>query len=149
MNVPVCSKWLDWAIVPLRGRRRRHRNVIDGRVHVLVVDDSSDERAMFRAWFEMDGRFGDILEAGDGGDAIMLARLHPDIDAVLLDHEMPGRSGLDCLVLLHELLPDARIVMYTGHRDVVGLATELGADAVYDKGTPLRIVAQGLASIDA
>jgi DNA-binding response OmpR family regulator len=50
--------------------------------------------------------------AGDGEAALTLARTHP-LDVVVLDILLPGCSGLEVLVQLKALQPEAEVVMFT------------------------------------
>jgi DNA-binding NarL/FixJ family response regulator len=62
-------------------------------ISVLVVDDERLIRAGFRAILESEPDLAVIGEAGDGLDAIDLARKRSP-DVVLLDIRMPGMDGL-------------------------------------------------------
>ncbi|MES2525032.1 MAG: two-component regulator propeller domain-containing protein [Gemmatimonadota bacterium] len=65
---------------------------------LLVVDDSADLRAYIRDHFTRRFR---VLEAGDGGEGIALARQHlPDV--VLSDVMMPGTDGFELVRVLRE-----------------------------------------------
>ena len=66
---------------------------------VLIVDDHPSFRRSARAILEAEG-FEVVGEAESGGSAIEAARrLHPDV--VLLDIQLPDRSGFDvCSALL-------------------------------------------------
>ena len=61
---------------------------------VLIVDDEEDMRALVRATIELAGPDVAVDEAVSGADAI--ARLEADQpEVVVLDHRMPGFSGLE------------------------------------------------------
>ena len=63
-------------------------------IRVLIVDDEEDMRALVRATIELAGPDVAIDEAVSGADAI--ARLEADRpEVVVLDHRMPGFSGLE------------------------------------------------------
>src|SRR5207237_182351 len=78
------------------------------------VNDNDDEREMFKADFGIDARFDDILERSDGAYGITLAGMRPDVDAALVDHEMPSRRGLDIVPPGPAPAEWAPIVMCTG-----------------------------------
>lgn len=60
---------------------------------VLIVDDHAPFRALARMVLVADG-FDVVGEAGDGPDALVAAHdLHPDV--VLLDVQLPDRTGFD------------------------------------------------------
>jgi two-component system nitrate/nitrite response regulator NarL len=102
-------------------------------VPVLLVDDIALVRDMLREQFEFHPRLEVVAEAGDADEALTLARQHrPDV--VILDHEMPGRSGLDVLPSLRALLPTATIYLFSSaHDDLRTTAYARGADACFDK----------------
>lgn len=88
---------------------------------VLIVDDHSGFRASARRMLEASG-YAVVGEAADGAAALAAAReLDPDL--VLLDVQLPDRSGFEVAAALAEL-GDASVVL-TSSRD----AAEYG-DAV-------------------
>lgn len=57
---------------------------------ILIADDSEGVRRVLAQCLRADGR--SVLTAGDGDEALALARLHlPDL--IILDVRMPGRDG--------------------------------------------------------
>ena len=113
----------------------------DGRTaapSVLVVDDDPGVREMLLEILERDARLRVAGEACDGRDAVeAVARLKPD--AIILDHQMPGMTGLQVLPALRRQAPNAVVVMLSGtpNAELARLATEAGADAYFQKGTRL------------
>jgi CheY-like chemotaxis protein len=83
---------------------------------VLVVEDVSELSRLLEMTFELDGRFVPIGTATSGGAALdMAARERPD--AVVLDLAIEGVDGMGVLPSLRALLPNARIIVFTGHDD--------------------------------
>lgn len=77
-----------------------------------------------------------VGSAGDAGAAIALvARERPDV--VLLDLELPDRSGLDAIADLKAASPASRIVVFTAYagEERVAVAVSRGADSYVLKGT--------------
>jgi len=113
----------------------------DGRAatpSVLVVDDDPGVRELLLELLERDARLRVAGEACDGADAVeAVARLKPD--AIILDHQMPGMTGLQVLPALRRQAPNAVVVMLSGtpNPELPRLATEAGADAYFQKGTRL------------
>ena len=82
---------------------------------ILVVDDAP----FIRRWAEsVLVRAGhEVLQAGDGDEALTLYRLHRP-DAVFLDVLMPGRGGVQTLRELRKIDPNARVAMLTVEANV-------------------------------
>lgn len=59
---------------------------------ILIIDDSTKQRDLFRAALGRDGEFDRILEAKDGLSGLRLL-LTQRVDIVLCDLEMPGLDG--------------------------------------------------------
>ena len=69
---------------------------------------------------------------------------------VLLDLAMPIMDGVEALPLIRELVPDARIIVFSGFdMPLSEQVLESGADGHVVKGTPLKdIVTYVLDSLD-
>ena len=79
---------------------------------VLLADDDSLLREMLRAILR-DGGYEIAGEAGNSETALDLCRkLRPGL--VLLDINMPGRSGLSALRSIKKDLPDTKVIMISG-----------------------------------
>ena len=105
-------------------------------IRVLVVDDVPDLRRIFRLILEEDGRFEVVGEAGDGEEAVRLAKdLQPDV--VVLDIAMPRMDGIDAIPLLHEAAQGVRIMVLSGfeNRRLAERAIASCATAFLTKGT--------------
>ena len=87
---------------------------------MLLVDDSRAIRLAGRRIVESLGI--DVLEAGDGAEALQLCRAHGDIDAVLLDWNMPVMDGLTFLSALRSEKRPQPIVVMRPFFDATGLS---------------------------
>jgi chemotaxis response regulator CheB len=115
--------------------RRPAAAVGAGRPAVLLVDDDAAIRELLHEVLEGDGRLVVTGEAADGDMAVeAAARLQPD--AIVLDHQMPRRSGLDALPDLRRAAPGAVVVMLSGApgADLERRAADAGAHACFRKG---------------
>jgi DNA-binding NarL/FixJ family response regulator len=83
-------------------------------IRVLLADDQDLVRAGFRALLDAQDDIEVVGEAGDGDEAVQLARRHrPDV--VLMDIRMPGNDGLVATrtIAADHGLADVRIVILT------------------------------------
>lgn len=94
---------------------------------VLIVDDIAEIRDEIRHWLEPDFRI--VGEAGDGGEAVELAReLEPQL--VVMDVSMPRVSGIDAVRMMTESMTrPPKVVMLSGltEDEVVIAALQAGA----------------------
>lgn len=97
---------------------------------MLVVDDGPDLRQLVRLTLESAGGFTIVGEAGDGGTALAAAAsLRPDI--VVLDIGLPAIGEMSVLATLRQLVPDARIIVFSGLDDRTEDAALSGETASY------------------
>lgn len=81
---------------------------------MLVADDDPETRKVLRRYFSSQAY--EVLEAGDGAEALELARARrPDI--VLLDISMPKKDGIEVLKELAPEMPGTGFMMITGNED--------------------------------
>jgi DNA-binding NarL/FixJ family response regulator len=82
-------------------------------VRVLLVDDVVDIRRLVRTALRFRGGFEVVGEAGDGTEAVRLAKsLQPDL--VVLDLGLPDLAGRDVLTRLRLHAPRTRVVVFSG-----------------------------------
>jgi DNA-binding NarL/FixJ family response regulator len=104
-------------------------------LRVLLVDDAETLRHVLALCLGDEEGFEVVAEAGDGRNAVELARrTQPDV--VLLDLAMPVMDGFEALPLIRQAAPDARVIVHSSC-DEVGTAERLlaaGAYAFVEKG---------------
>jgi DNA-binding NarL/FixJ family response regulator len=88
----------------------------------------------------------DIVEAGNGAEALTQLERHPDIELVLLDLHMPGMSGFDLLSELKRKRPALPVVVLSSDetRATVIDALERGATGYICKSSPTDLLAKFL-----
>ena len=83
-----------------------------GVISVLLVDDQPLLRRGFRMILEAEDGVTVAGEAGDGAEAVALARsLRPDV--VLMDIRMPGTDGIEATRRITEAEPSVRVLVLT------------------------------------
>lgn len=104
---------------------------------VLVVEDDLDIREVMRMVLEASGY--QVLEAGDGAEALVVARAHhPRL--ILLDLMMPGMDGFQFREsqLRDPAIATIPVVIVSGGGAVPQKAAELGAAGYLIKPTDLQ-----------
>lgn len=80
---------------------------------VLVADDHAMIRAGLRQWLEQDRSIEAISEASTGAETLQQLR-DGRWDLVILDINMPDRSGIDILRHIRSGYPDTRVLVISG-----------------------------------
>ena len=90
------------------------------RARVLVAEDDSALRALIVARLEREGF--EVVEVGSGGEALELLKLSADagvddLDLIVMDHRMPGSTGLEIARMLRLAAWRIPVVMITAFPD--------------------------------
>jgi len=88
---------------------------MDSEARVLLVDDEEEFLSIMAERLETRG-FA-VFKATNGDEALNLVQAE-EIDVVVLDVLMPGKSGIDTLRELKPLKPLVEVIMLTGHATV-------------------------------
>ncbi|MCX7611172.1 MAG: sigma-54 dependent transcriptional regulator [Ignavibacterium sp.] len=95
---------------------------------LLIVDDEEIVRQSLQAWFLEDGYDIDLADSAES--ALKLYEKNK-YDLILLDIKMPGMSGMDLLLKLKEIDPEAIIILITAYASVSSAVKALKSGA-YD-----------------
>lgn len=115
----------------------------DPAIRLAVVDDDDDFRLLMASLCSLDDRFDVVGEATHAAEARRVAgEVAPEL--VTIDFELPGADGPDLIAALRGILPDAVLVVVTGHerRMVEGEALGAGADSCLVKENPAGLLDQ-------
>lgn len=111
------------------------------RITILLTEDHAVVREGLRALLESENDMAVVGEAGNGREAIALARtLAPQI--VLLDLAMPLLNGLDAMSELRTVSATSRVIILSAHNDEAYKvrARELGAAGYLTKQTAAKVL---------
>jgi len=98
-------------------------------MRALVIDDSRAVRVIIRNILHEMGM--EVVEAGNGREALEQLRLNPDVELALVDWNMPEMNGLDFVreVRSQRLYDGVRLVMVTTETESEQLSRALNAGA--------------------
>lgn len=117
---------------------------------VMIAEDQGMMRSALAALLDLEPDLTVIAEVGRGDEVLDAARSHgPDI--LLLDIELPGRSGLDIIADVKTLLPECDIVIVTtfGRPGYLRRALEAGARGFLVKDDPVDQLAAAIRRVRA
>jgi len=97
---------------------------------ILIVDDDAQIRASLRKALRAEGY--EVILAADGQEGIEKFLANP-IHLLLLDLNLPVKSGWDTFERLTSINPLVPIVIITGRRDQRDLASAAGVGALFEK----------------
>jgi DNA-binding NarL/FixJ family response regulator len=132
----------------MKRTNRRTVELMVGVTRVMIVDDSPHFRRGLRHVLDDTEQIVVVGEAGNGVDAIDLARqLVPDV--VLLDVRMPRGDGLLAAQSITVFVPDSRVLMLTvsDNPEDIALAAKVGAAGYLLKERSLEEIADAVLSV--
>ena len=109
------------------------KTLISSTPYILLIDDNSDGLLVRRSLLEEVGCRVKI--AGNGEEGLKLFEAEK-FDVVVTDYRMPRMDGVEVIVRLRKLDPNARVILLSGFVDPLGLTEQnTGADAVIAKSS--------------
>ncbi len=97
-------------------------------LRIMLVDDHEVVRQGLRALLEAEADLEVIAEAGDGREAIDVARIH-EPDVVVMDVRMPDMNGVEACRGIRDLRSDTQVIMLTSYSDDEALFNSIMAGA--------------------
>ncbi|PKG81975.1 response regulator [Colwellia sp. 75C3] len=82
---------------------------------ILVVDDSIVSRMMIKAIIESHVQDVNIIEAGNGEQALERVERNKAIDIAFIDFNMPGMTGLELISALADKLTIPKVALLTAN----------------------------------
>jgi len=106
-------------------------------IRVSIVEDNHRVRASLARLIELSDGFKCVSEHSTGEEAVAaLPKTKPDV--VLMDINLPGMNGVECVRQLKPVLPGTQVVMLTVYEntDLIFQALSAGATGYLLKQTP-------------
>lgn len=107
-------------------RPRKAAKVEPGSV-LFVDDDPLILRSLHRLFLDR----CEVLTASSGQEALELLKQSGPVQVAVVDHQMPGMSGVDLLRTLRQTHPDTMRIMLTGRADLPVAADAVNQGQVY------------------
>jgi CheY-like chemotaxis protein len=109
----LCPQHFEIVLKEMRAQRKK---LMDGkgRFRILVVEDSTPFRQVFKETLHNRFPSAEIYEAIDGGEALsQVETLRPDL--IFMDIRLPGENGLQLTEKIKTLYPNIIVIIFTGH----------------------------------
>jgi two-component system, NarL family, response regulator NreC len=109
---------------------------------ILIIDDCAPIRGLIRTFIESRPGIKVCGEASDGFEGVNKGlELMPD--AIILDFSLPRLNGLQAALMLHQIMPEIPIILFTIFNDsvIARLAHNVGVASVISKTDQLTKLA--------
>lgn len=116
---------------------------------IIIIDDHQLFREGVKRILDFEDTFEVVAEGDDGSEALRLYENHrPDI--VLMDINMPIKSGIEATQELIAHFPEAKVIMLSIHDDETFVSTALktGASGYMLKEMDANAIVQGIKVVD-
>jgi DNA-binding NarL/FixJ family response regulator len=118
------------------------------KIAVAVVEDDVSIREVLVSWLQEESGFTCVGQFADAESAIAgLANTRPDV--ALVDINLPGQSGIECVRTLKQLRPETQFMMLTVYEDSTHIfdALSAGATGYLLKHTPREALINSLCEV--
>jgi DNA-binding NarL/FixJ family response regulator len=118
------------------------------KIRIMLVDDHAIVRAGFKMLLEPIGSINIVAEADRSESALQLY-LEKRPDVIVMDLSMPGIGGLEGIRRLTNRYPEAKILVFSVHNEVVYVsrALEAGAKGYINKNSAPELLVQAIEHI--
>jgi DNA-binding NarL/FixJ family response regulator len=121
---------------------------METKIKIWIVEDDAYLRESYSTIINSSAEFNVTNTFRSGEDALKeIKRQRPDL--ILMDIELPGKSGVECTALLKEKFPQLQIVMVTVYEDteLVFDSLKAGASGYITKSSNYEQLLSGLREI--
>lgn len=114
----------------------------------MIVEDQTAVRQMIAHVVQATGMFSEILECGDGQQALR-ACADDDPDFIVLDLMLPELNGIEVLRRVRRILPNVKVLVFSGYQDILTLRdlVQAGANGLVGKSAPLAELQKGIIDV--
>jgi two-component system chemotaxis response regulator CheY len=106
---------------------------------VFVVDDEDFIRDLYKDMFESNGHT--VFSARSGEEAVRILRtMKSRPDAIIMDHRMPGKDGIQTTREILDMDPSIPIIFSSADESVREEALEAGAISFWTKPFPIAML---------
>ena len=106
---------------------------------IFVIDDEDFIRELYKDMFESKGHT--VFSARDGDEAIRCLRsMSAKPDAIIMDHRMPGKDGIQTTKEIQQIDPSIPIIFSSADEDVREEAIKAGAISFWAKPFPIGML---------
>ena len=111
--------------------------------NTLIVDDEGDVRLLVQLLIDQENEGLRVVGQAASGQEALTMRRDLDVDVVVLDHRMPGLTGLETATALLAEEPSLPIVLYSAFAEprMVAEARAIGVRECVEKGDSPRLIA--------
>ncbi|HEX3627204.1 MAG TPA: response regulator transcription factor [Verrucomicrobiae bacterium] len=120
------------------------------KIAVSIVDDDAPARGMLEDWISSAGEFR-CVGAHESAESALAALPEEKPSVVLMDINLPGMSGIECVRRLKPQLPNTQFVMLTVYEDIdhIFKALTYGASGYLLKRVPRADLLSALKDVHA
>lgn len=117
-------------------------------VRVLVIEDMGMFRALLTGWLEGWRRYEVVGAAASGEEALaLMPKARPDV--LIVDLQLPGMDGLECVRAARQIRPEARALVLSSLMDPLALTRvrESGVEGYIEKDATPEQLAEALGAV--
>jgi DNA-binding NarL/FixJ family response regulator len=111
--------------------------------NTLIVDDEIDVRLLVQLLIDRENHGLHVIGEAASGEQALQMRRELDVDVVVLDHRMPGLTGIETATQMLAEAPQLPIILYSAFTDarMEAEARDIGVRECVPKGDGPRLIA--------
>jgi len=124
-SIPATKVRHQWRFEEARINEWLHRNSVEAKANILVIDDEEMIRLLFKETLGDSGHR--VITAETGSQGLELVKKQ-NFDLVFLDLKMPGMNGTELFRQIKTIKPKLPVTIITGHPDSALMERALAQD---------------------